>query len=133
MEKEENKNKELIKEENNNINNNTLNAKETKQEEQKQKKMIRSHSQTPLDPLNKKSIEDSPIKKTKGEDTIKPPTKKVLKKIRDIYEFTHVGFDGEEPKENNQDNYFIYKNFADHKDYIYMSVCDGHGIICQKI
>ena len=128
MEKEENKNKELIKEENNNINNNTLNAKETKQEEQKQKKMIRSHSQTPLDPLNKKSIEDSPIKKTKGEDTIKPTTKKVLKKIRDIYEFTHVGFDGEEPKENNQDNYFIYKNFADHKDYIYMSVCDGHGI-----
>ena len=98
MEKEENKNKELIKEENNNINNNTLNAKETKQEEQKQKKMIRSHSQTPLDPLNKKSIEDSPIKKTKGEDTIKPPTKKVLKKIRDSYEFTHVGFDGEEPK-----------------------------------
>jgi len=128
MEKEENKNKELIKEENNNINNNTLNAEETKQEEQKQKKMIRSHSQTPLDPLNKKSIEDSPIKKTKGEDTIKPTTKKVLKKIRDIYEFTHVGFDGEEPKENNQDNYFIYKNFANHKDYIYMSVCDGHGI-----
>jgi serine/threonine protein phosphatase PrpC len=128
MEKEENKNKELIKEENNNINNNTLNAKETKQEEQKQKKMIRSHSQTPLDPLNKKSIEDSPLKKTKVENTIKPTTKKVLKKIRDIYEFTHVGFDGEEPKENNQDNYFIYKNFADHKDYIYMSVCDGHGI-----
>ena len=42
--------------------------------------------------------------------------------------YTHVGFDGEEPKENNQDNYFIFKNFAEHKDYIYMSVCDGHGV-----
>ena len=42
--------------------------------------------------------------------------------------FTHVGFDGEQDKENNQDNYFIYKNFMDRKDYIYMSVCDGHGI-----
>ena len=56
------------------------------------------------------------------------PTKKVFKKIKDILPYTHVGFDGEEPKENNQDNYFIFKNFADHKDYIYMSVCDGHGV-----
>ena len=53
---------------------------------------------------------------------------KVIKKIKDILPYTHVGFDGEEPKENNQDNYFIFKNFADNKDYIYMSVCDGHGI-----
>ena len=95
---------------------------------QQAKKIVRSHSQTPLDPLNKNHIEDSPLKKPKEENIIKPSTKKVLKKIRDIYEFTHVGFDGEEPKENNQDNYFIYKNFADHKDYVYMSVCDGHGI-----
>ena len=49
------------------------------------------------------------------------------KKIKDLNVFTHVGFDGEQDKENNQDNYFIQKNFAGHKDYIYMSVCDGHG------
>ena len=130
--KEENKNKEIEinKEEKNTnkINNNTLKVKESNHEEQKQKKIIRSHSQTPLDPLNKKPIEDSTLKKSKEENLNKPLTKKVLKKIRDIYEFTHVGFDGEEPKENNQDNFFIYKNFADHKDYIYMSVCDGHGV-----
>ena len=87
--------------------------------------MQRSHSQTPLDPLNQKNIlleEESPSKPQKEQP------KKILKKIRDIYEFTHVGFDGEEPKENNQDNYFVYRNFADHKDYIYMSVCDGHGV-----
>ena len=51
----------------------------------------------------------------------------IHKKIKDLHVFTHVGFDGEQDKENNQDNYFIQKNFAGHKDYIYMSVCDGHG------
>ena len=30
-------------------------------------------------------------------------------------------------KKVNQDSYFIFKNFAGHKDYLYMSVCDGHG------
>ena len=53
--------------------------------------------------------------------------KKCIKKIKDIYTFTHVGFDGENNKENNQDSYFVFKNFAGHKDYLYMSVCDGHG------
>ena len=118
---EENKNKEI-----------------TSQKEEKQKKIIRSHSQTPLDPLKQKDKdkekekEDLPQKKsqekTNEENINKFPKKKIIKKIRDIYEYTHVGFDGEEPKENNQDNYFVYKNFADHKDYIYLSVCDGHGV-----
>ena len=49
-------------------------------------------------------------------------------KIKNIYEFTHVGFDGEKNKDNNQDSLFIKKNFAGNKDYIYMSVCDGHGV-----
>ena len=52
----------------------------------------------------------------------------IHKKIKDLNVFTHVGFDGEQEKANNQDNYFIKKNFAGHKDYIFMSVCDGHGL-----
>ena len=129
--KEENKNieiqREKVKENNNKI--------EIKDESNK-KKILRSHSQTPLDPLKQNEDQESPLKKSKEENTIpnknnspiKPLKTKVTKKIRDIYEYSHVGFDGEQPKENNQDNYFIYKNFADHKDYIYLSVCDGHGI-----
>ena len=50
------------------------------------------------------------------------------KKIKDYYTFSHIGFDGEQDKENNQDNFFVYKNFAGKNEYIYMSVCDGHGI-----
>ena len=113
IKEEENKNKEL-----------------TSVKEEKPKKIIRSHSQTPLDPLKQK--EDLPPKKPQEkigeENNNKTPKKKIIKKIRDIYEYTHVGFDGEEPKENNQDKSFIYKNFAEHKDYIYLSVCDGHGV-----
>ena len=52
----------------------------------------------------------------------------INKKIKDLQVFTHVGFVGEQDKDNNQDSYFIQKNFAGHKDYIYMSICDGHGI-----
>ena len=117
----------IHKEENKNI---EIDRQEIKQDESNlSKKIIRSHSQTPLDPLKQKEINESPLKKS-NENKIpeKPIKNKVYKKIRDIYEYSHVGFDGEQPKENNQDNYFIYKNFADHKDYIYMSVCDGHGI-----
>ena len=73
-----------------------------------------------------KKKEKEITKEKEKEESTKP--KYVTKKIKDILPYTHVGFDGEEPKENNQDNYFIYKNFMNKKDYIYMSVCDGHGI-----
>ena len=62
-----------------------------------------------------------------------PIIKKFKKTIRKIYPFTHVGFDGEADKENNQDRAFIEKNFAGRNDYIYMSVCDGHGIEGHKV
>ena len=124
--KEENKNIEIEKEKQNE--NNKI---EIKQDESTQKKILRSHSQTPLDPLKQNDVQESFKNSQEEKSPEKPekPTKtKITKKIRDIYEYSHVGFDGEQPKENNQDNYFIYKNFADHKDYIYLSVCDGHGI-----
>ena len=73
----------------------------------------------------KEKKKEKEILKEKEETT---KSKYITKKIKDILPYTHVGFDGEEPKENNQDNYFIYKNFMNKKDYIYMSVCDGHGI-----
>ena len=66
--------------------------------------------------------------KEKEKEQSQEKPKPVYKKIKDLHIFTHVGFDGEQDKENNQDNYFIQKNFAGHKDYIYMSVCDGHGV-----
>lgn len=47
---------------------------------------------------------------------------KVIKEIHQIYTFTHVGFDGEKEKENNQDSFFIESNFCGNANHIYMSV-----------
>ena len=120
---------------NENINNGNLNnIKENKNEETK-KSNQRSQSTGIVNPLlrsyDKEGIKEPELKKEmpvkEHEIPIKEDTK-VRKLIKDILPYTHVGFDGEEPKENNQDNYFIYKNFMKNKDYIYMSVCDGHGV-----
>ena len=35
---------------------------------------------------------------------------------------------GNTNKDNNQDSYFIKRNFAGNKDYLYLSVCDGNGV-----
>ena len=64
------------------------------------------------------------------EPKIPQQSQPIHKKIKDLHVFTHVGFDGEQDKENNQDNYFIQKNFAGHKDYIYMSVMVQMDIMC---
>ncbi len=138
---------------NNLINNNQLNfpnnnkAHENKNKnEEHHKSNQRSLSQGIVDPLQKNTKDEekeskerelqhnqAKMKKEKEnqqkEKENQQKENKVIKKIiKEILPYTHVGFDGEEPKENNQDNYFIYKNFMNKKDYIYMSVCDGHGV-----
>ena len=100
----------------NNIKSQKMNNNELNKEKKKNKQ--RSQSTGITDPLQK----ENKIIKEKREDN------KCQKKIKEILPYSHVGFDGEEPKENNQDNYFIYKNFMNKKKYIYMSVCDGHGV-----
>ena len=52
----------------------------------------------------------------------------LTKKIRKIHHFTHVGFNGEKDKEFNQDIAFLEKNFAGNNSFLYMAVCDGHGV-----
>ena len=106
-------------------NNNPQQQKINNNEPNKEKKKIKQRSQSTgiTDPLQKdnKEKQNKIIKQKKEEN-------KCIKKIKEILPYTHVGFDGEEPKENNQDNYFVYKNFMNKKNYIYMSVCDGHGV-----
>ena len=100
-----------------------------KSKELKNRNNIRSQSQGPIHPLKKEgNIEKKESKEKKIIKNEKETQKKITKVIKDLLPYSHVGFDGEQPKENNQDNYFIFKNFAEHKDYIYMSVCDGHGV-----
>ena len=60
---------------------------------------------------------------------IKSPVKRpIIKQIRKIHHFTHVGFNGEKDKDFNQDIAFLEKNFAGNNSFLYMAVCDGHGV-----
>lgn len=52
----------------------------------------------------------------------------IEKSIRNIHHFTHVGFNGEKDKDFNQDIAFLEKNFAGNNSYLYLAVCDGHGV-----
>lgn len=102
------------------------NSKDTEKEKEKEKENKDKESlQNQIKPKKDKDKENH---KDKDKEIPLKENKIIRKIIKDILPYTHVGFDGEEPKENNQDNYFIYKNFMNKKDYIYMSVCDGHGV-----
>ena len=100
-----------------------------KQEKEKKdsKHPQRSNSQPQTEILKQSSIISNEIYEKEKNQKIEKP-KKIIKKIKNIYTFTHVGFDGEQDKENNQDSYFVYPNFTGNKDYYFLSVCDGHGV-----
>ena len=71
--------------------------------------------------LNNKSIDDI----IKGEQLNCNNFKQRI--IDKVYEISRIGFT---PgiKKVNQDNYFIFENFLDNPDFIYLAVCDGHGV-----
>ena len=58
---------------------------------------------------------------------------KEKKTINSINFLCKRGYSGPGIKKLNQDNYFIYKNFLENENYIYMGICDGHGIFGQNI
>ena len=68
--------------------------------------------------------------KIEKEDLIFLKQKKTIKNINFLCK---RGYSGPGIKKLNQDNYFIYKNFLENENYIYMGICDGHGIFGQNI
>ena len=61
------------------------------------------------------------------------PVYKEIKLIKEIDYICKKGFSGPGIKKTNQDNFFIYKNFLNNNNYLYLGVCDGHGIFGQDI
>ena len=59
--------------------------------------------------------------------------KEIRKKILCMHEFSKTGYAGEDEKKVNQDNYFVFRNFVNNVNYIFMAVCDGHGAVGQEI
>lgn len=61
------------------------------------------------------------------------PEKPEEKEIMKIEKLCKKGYSGEGIDKPNQDNYFIYTNFNNDSNNIYMGVCDGHGKYGQDI
>ena len=73
---------------------------------------------------------DNENKTKKQENNI---AKEIRKKILCMHEFSKTGYAGEDEKKVNQDNYFVFRNFVNNVNYIFMTVCDGHGAVGQEI
>ena len=56
-----------------------------------------------------------------------------IKYIKHIESLCKKGYSGPGIKKTNQDNFFIYNNFNNNSNYVYLGVCDGHGIFGQDI
>ena len=54
------------------------------------------------------------------------------KAIKCMHDLSKTGLAGDE-KKVNQDNYFIFKNFVNGFENIYMGVCDGHGYYGHEV
>ena len=62
------------------------------------------------------------------------PKKKIFKgkTIKCMHDLSKTGLSGDD-KKVNQDNYFIFKNFVQGFDNIFMGVCDGHGYYGHEV
>ena len=63
------------------------------------------------------------------ETTIKEQNKMNFTKkyINKVYEISRIGY-APGTKKYNQDNYFIFENFLNNPDFLFLAVCDGHGV-----
>ena len=134
--KDENKKKEeekKIEEEkisNEQIENKIEEEQKRNQIEEKKRKMNPSKSQNDIgSEFIKKNLED---KIDISQENLKP-SDPASKKIRQIESICKKGFAGPGIKKTNQDNFFIYKNFLDNPEHIFLGVCDGHGMFGHDV
>ena len=79
---------------------------------------------------NNNNINDNKQQKVNNNENL---PKQIRKKILCMHEFSKTGYAGEDEKKVNQDNYFVFRNFVNNVNYIFMAVCDGHGAVGQEI
>ena len=98
--------------------------------EEKKRKMNPSKSQNDIgSEFIKKNLEEND---DISQENLKP-SDPASKKIRQIESICKKGFAGPGVKKTNQDNFFIYKNFIDSPDHIFLGVCDGHGMFGHDV
>ena len=122
----------ISKHEKNKKNNNSCENSSNKEKEKpiNIKRPIRAQSQQEINTefiLN--NINDILEKNQKENSYLKKSEKKILQ----LQTLCKKGFAGPGIKKTNQDNFFIYNNFNNNPNYIYLGVCDGHGMFGQDV
>ena len=67
------------------------------------------------------------------EEEVKSSKIRQTKAVNRIESICKKGYSGPGVKKTNQDNFFIYNNFNNNSNYVYLGVCDGHGLFGQDI
>ena len=93
---------------------------------------IQSNNKKENSSINKVENSNNNINNIQNQNNNISP-KQVRKKILCMHEFSKTGYAGEDEKKINQDNYFVFRNFVNNVNYIFMAVCDGHGAVGQEI
>ena len=134
---------------------------EQKKKEEEQKKKEENQNQKQKKPENDKKIKHNKanekgrtLNQSKSQNEISPdfirkqfdtdkkvedpnqnliPTDPAIKKLFRMESICKKGFAGPGIKKTNQDNFFIYKNFLDSPENIFLGVCDGHGMFGQDV
>ena len=96
---------------------------------------IESNNSIIINGIQKNNNDDNNNNKNeeKEENNKDNSIKQIKKKILCMHEFSKTGYAGEDEKKVNQDNYFVFRNFMNDVNYIFMAVCDGHGSVGQEI
>lgn len=71
---------------------------------------------------NNQYLNNLGINSSSNTNVIENLNKPLQKNIKNIHEFTKVGYSGPGVKKVNQDNFFVYRNFNGSPNNIFMSV-----------
>ena len=82
-----------------------------------------------MDYLNQKKIINHPINNLIKPKNFQFQSKRIIK----IESLSKKGFWKPGKEKPNQDNYFLLNNINDNQKYIYIGVCDGHGIYGKEV
>ena len=114
----------------NNVNNNSSNDSNT----QSQSTNLNIHSAISLNSYSNINLNINNLNNKNNSSLITSLQSQSFKgkQIKCIHDISKTGLAGEE-KKINQDRYFIFRNFVEGFDNIFMGVCDGHGYYGNEI
>ena len=126
--KNKNEEKAKIKEEKN-----VKEKKEEKPKKENDKKKVLNQSKSQNEIASDFLTKQLNDKKNEEQNKNVKPSEPSIKKILKMDSICKKGFAGPGIEKVNQDNLFIYKNFLDSPDNIFLGVCDGHGMFGHDI